>query len=993
MLYATCDGAQNNTNLRDVCMPFAPSLPTHGQNPAVSALADRVSDLGAFAQLDGADLVLAFKAWLSGEGISQDHRQFRIKVGADNTALDGALHGRAMDVTEAINADVCVCIKLMCLSTRIDLNPGHFIGQPISVEVITDVGGLHRINAIISQAVQGPSDGGLQMWFIEARDALAIMDEGFNERVLINGSVLDVLQTYLSMWQQQSPALAQAFDFDLSGLQAENYPSREFCMQTGESDTRYILRLARKAGINWVVVPGLNRPGRSTAPNGIDLKRDVGHTVRFFADSSTLPRNTAGTVAYKFDGATQARDAITDWSEAHRLVPGKVMRQTTDYMAHGVNSTALDATLDQGEVGRAVAAGLVDHQIDPPHWGDSQQDHERLSTLRMKRHEMCANLVRGASGVRDFAAGTWVEVIDLPNSLLHDVRQRQYLLIRVRHFAENNYGKDLDARIDGLFTRFGWLNWSQDRPVIGAQSAARRYGNTFDAIRRDSPLVPEFDPKLHWPRTHKRIAYVVGPEGEEVHLDELGRPQVSFPGVQVLDLARGQGQGGMLQVGQPPELHPVIRTSAPVRLASPHASHAFGFIAPPRVGDEVLIDFLSGSPDRPVIQGSVYSPGNRPPTFGQKAGLPGNRFLTGLKLKEVGSERASDILLDSTPGQTGARLYSDHAHTRISAGYITAEREDGKAQALGEGVYACTDAAATLRAARGILQSAWPRLMAGGKQLDCMEAIALMETGLGLLKGMGDYSAQHHGLAVDTASQAELKGLVQNWQAGTNTDPQGEQQDTGLIAQTAPQGIASTTPKSIVNFAGENLDTVAQCHIQQAAGQHYSVNAGQGISHFAHAGGIRQIAHQGNHLTQSQHGDIVMESAQTISSRAVGEAVHMAKIHTFIAEDGSFIKIGDGGVILGSNGPIKSMGASFPHSGPQTMAGTKPQFSKGQPDGDFVLRFGDPFHAESMIAPNTHYEVNLSDGTTLKGVSDEAGRTSLKQRDAMHIAAVRIGKG
>ena len=108
MLYATCDGAQNNTNLRDVCMPFAPSLPTHGQNPAVSALADRVSDLGAFAQLDGADLVLAFKAWLSGEGISQDHRQFRIKVGADNTALDGALHGRAMDVTEAINADVCV---------------------------------------------------------------------------------------------------------------------------------------------------------------------------------------------------------------------------------------------------------------------------------------------------------------------------------------------------------------------------------------------------------------------------------------------------------------------------------------------------------------------------------------------------------------------------------------------------------------------------------------------------------------------------------------------------------------------------------------------------------------------------------------------------------------------------------------------------------------------------------------------------------------------
>jgi type VI secretion system secreted protein VgrG len=75
------------------------------------------------------------------------------------------------------------------------------------------------------------------------------------------------------------------------------------------------------------------------------------------------------------------------------------------------------------------------------------------------------------------------------------------------------------------------------------------------------------------------------------------------------------------------------------------------------------------------------------------------------------------------------------------------------------------------------------------------------------------------------------------------------------------------------------------------------------------------------------------------------------------------------------------------------MAGSKPQFTKGQPQGDFVLRFGDPFHAESMIAPNTPYEVDLSDGSTLKGISDDAGRTSLKQRDAMHIAAVRIGKG
>ena len=49
-----------------------------------------------------------------------------------------------------------------------------------------------------------------------------------------------------------------------------------------------------------------------------------------------------------------------------------------------------------------------------------------------------------------------------------------------------------------------------------------------------------------------------------------------------------------------------------------------------------------------------------------------------------------------------------------------------------------------------------------------------------------------------------------------------------------------------------------------------------------------------------------------------------------------------------------------------------------------MLRFGDHFHSQSVIAPNTPYEVDLSDGSTLQGVSDDQGRTSLKQRDAMH---------
>lgn len=924
--------------------------------------------------------------WLAGQGLSQDQRLFRLKLGAEGAGLDGALHGRALDATEALNADIPVRIQLICLSTRADLAPALLVGQPLSVELVTDRGELRCINGLITRAVQGPSDGGLQLWLLEAFDALSVMDQGANERVVIHGSVLDLLQAYIALWQADNPGLAQCLDFDLGGLHPQDYPVREFCMQTGESDTRYLLRRARKEGINWVVVPGRTARTSGRSPN----PRGVGHTVRFFSRSADLPRNPAGTVAYKLDAAAQERDAITDWSEEHRLVPGRLVRQSSDYKAYGVQSTALPTRAAWGDAGQALASGLVDQQWDGAHWGDCQADHERLSTLRVMHHECRAHTVRGAGGVRDFAAGTWVEVTERPDTALLAPADRQFLLTRVRHFAQNNYGKELDARIEGLFARSGWV---LDRPVIGVHGEARRYGNTFEAIPRAVPLVPEFDARRHWPRVHQRTAYVVGPPGEEVHLDELARPWISFPGVLVLDLGRGQQQGGPLAAGQLPDLHPTLRTSAPVRMVSPQASSAHGVLAPPRIGDEVLVDFLGGAPDRPVILGSVYSPHNPPSTFGHQGQLPGNRFLSGWKLKEVGSQRASDLRLDATPGQTGARLYSDHAHTRLSAGFIAEERADGQAGPLGEGLYACTDAAAATRAARGILHSAWARPLAGGQQLDCSELVGLLELSLNLLKSMGDYAEGHQAMPLDATTLSALRSLVQAWQAGSNVDPQSQAQDTGLIAHTAPQGLTSATPKGMAQYAGESIDTVAQRHLQQVAGQQYSVHAGQGICHFAHGGGIRQIAHQGDHLTQSQHGSIVLESARELVSRTVGDATHLARTHTFIAEDGSFIKIGAGGVTLGSNGPIQSFGSGFPHAGPQTLSGTPPQFGKGQPDGQFILRFGDPFHPESLIAPGMDYEISLSDGSTVKGVSDAKGQTSLSQRDTMHIASVRILKG
>ncbi len=66
-----------------------------------------------------------------------------------------------------------------------------------------------------------------------------------------------------------------------------------------------------------------------------------------------------------------------------------------------------------------------------------------------------------------------------------------------------------------------------------------------------------------------------------------------------------------------------------------------------------------------------------------------------------------------------------------------------------------------------------------------------------------------------------------------------------------------------------------------------------------------------------------------------------------------------------------------------------PTFGGGSPDQKFVLKYGAQTDG-AVIAPNRQFEIDMTDGSTLKGISDAAGNTSLLQSDAMHIANIRI---
>lgn len=160
--------------------------------------------------------------------------------------------------------------------------------------------------------------------------------------------------------------------------------------------------------------------------------------------------------------------------------------------------------------------------------------------------------------------------------------------------------------------------------------------------------------KIYGPQT----AMVVGPEENEVHTDQYGRIRVMFH---------------WDRYGKPTE-----NTSCWMRVAQPWANQGFGFWALPRVGSEVVVQFLEGDPDRPIVTGSVYNGENQIP-YPQ----PANKSRSGIRTfstPEGGANDYNELRFEDNKGQEEIYLQAQKDfNTRVKA---NATRVVGKDDSL-----------------------------------------------------------------------------------------------------------------------------------------------------------------------------------------------------------------------------------------------------------------------------------------------------------------------
>lgn len=399
------------------------------------------------------------------------------------------------------------------------------------------------------------------------------------------------------------------------------------------------------------------------------------------------------------------------------------------------------------------------------------------------------------------------------------------------------------------------------------------------AVRRGIPIVPRYDPRTDLPPLSMQSAVVVGPANEEVHCDVHGRVKVRFPATRSIDHRHAGGAGA----------NDTDADSAWVRVASswagngPGSGQQCGFLGLPRIGSEVLVAFPGGDPDQPIIIGQLYNHGAQPVALSDAGELPGNRYLSGMKSREVRGTRANRLRFDDMPGQISAQLASDHGASQLNLGWLTQERISSQTTARGEGAELRTDEQLALRAGKGMLLSAWQKLDAEGGQMARSETLTLMENCLQLFRSLGKYAASHKGGQPEEQAQQQLQQDLTSWEGASNTAPRMEPGGAPVIALTAPAGISFASSKAIISYAASNIDTVAQQHLQWVAGQRCSVNAGKGISLFAHADGLRAIAHHGKLLLQSQHDDTDINAGK--SALLERDAMQLAGIEVFNNKD------------------------------------------------------------------------------------------------------------
>jgi type VI secretion system secreted protein VgrG len=327
------------------------------------------------------------------------------------------------------------------------------------------------------------------------------------------------------------------------------------------------------------------------------------HTL-VLSDQPTYPEAVESKVEYHpAIGGEINIDTISSWEHAYEFVPGKY--EQTDYDFKQPSTSLKVNAAKHSSIPLANNTGYEVYDFPGEYF--EKGDGEKEVVRRMEEEESRFNVVQGSSYCKTFLPGHTFKLTK--HHSCKDEEGKSYLITSISYSA------------------------SQPGPFSGHGSQPH-YSNQFACIPKESQYrPPRKTPRPYLPSI--QTAVVVGPAGEEIYTDEFGRVKVQFH---------------WDREGQRDE-----NTSCWIRVSQVHAGVGFGGIDIPRVGEEVVVSFIEGDLDRPLVTGRLYHKESMPPF-----GLPASKTISGIKTKTYKGSGYNEMSMDDTPGKELIRVHAQY---------------------------------------------------------------------------------------------------------------------------------------------------------------------------------------------------------------------------------------------------------------------------------------------------------------------------------------------
>ena len=374
------------------------------------------------------------------------------------------------------------------------------------------------------------------------------------------------------------------------------YKKRKYRVQYAESDYTFLCRMLEDAGISFF------------------FETEGGETKMVLHDAPQSGSPRAMPIAYR-DNPTEAdAEHVTEVRIARKVRPGKYTLRDHDYrrpptyklLASAAGASGVEEKLERYHYTPGAFLFESDKGESTPNADDKgkyrtdENEAKQIAQKRLDAKRAMAKAVTFDANVVDLAPGVVMSFLDHPKSDLG--AGKRFLILSA----------NISGRHDG------------------------KWGNTCEAVSAEQAYRPAMDtpkPKV----VGVESATVVGPAGEEIHTDEFGRVRVHFHWDRESQMNES--------------------SSCWIHVSQPWGGAGFGGSNLPRIGQEVIVDFLGGDPDRPIIVGRVYTNLQKTPYK-----LPDNKTQSGWQSRSSpggGGDNFNELMFEDKKGQELVRMQAE----------------------------------------------------------------------------------------------------------------------------------------------------------------------------------------------------------------------------------------------------------------------------------------------------------------------------------------------